>query len=101
MSVPRDPNNVWGINLRINMGAYGGMGQGSIPPHDWALLADLNNNGIVNFVDFAYQTQGWLTTAPEHPGDLNRDGVLNTMDLARLANDWLKKTTFFIPEPGV
>ena len=35
MSVPRDPNNEYGINLRINMGAYGGTAQASIPPHDW------------------------------------------------------------------
>ncbi|MHC4640871.1 MAG: right-handed parallel beta-helix repeat-containing protein [Planctomycetota bacterium] len=101
MSVPRDPNNVWGINLRINMGAYGGTGQASMPPHDWALLADLNNDGMTNFVDFAYQTQDWLTIAPEQPGDLNRDGVLDTMDLALLAQDWLKRTTFFIPEPDI
>jgi predicted outer membrane repeat protein len=94
LSVPRDPNNVWGVNLRINMGAYGGTSQASIPPHDWALLADLNNDGTVNFVDFAYQTQDWLTTAPEQPGDVNRDGVLNTMDLALLAEDWLKVTVW-------
>ena len=35
MSVPRDPNNIYGINLRINMGAYGGTCQASIPPHGW------------------------------------------------------------------
>jgi len=35
MTVPRDPNNKHGINLRINMGAYGGTTQASIPPHDW------------------------------------------------------------------
>jgi len=92
MSVPRDPDNVWGINLRINMGAFGGTSQASMPPHDWALLADLNNDGTADFVDFAYQAQDWLTTAPEQPGDLNRDGVLNTRDLALLAEEWLKMT---------
>jgi hypothetical protein len=94
MSVPRDPNNMWGINLRINMGAFGGTGQASMPPHDWALLADLNNDGTANFVDFAYQAQDWLATAPEQPGDLNRDGVLNTMDLSLLAKEWLKMTVW-------
>jgi len=94
MSVPRDPNNMWGINLRINMGAYGGTSQAGMPPYDWALLADLNNDGTANFVDFAYQARDWLATAPEQPGDLKRDGVLNTMDLARLANDWLKMTVW-------
>jgi len=101
MSVPRDPDNVWGINLRINMGAYGGTSQASMPPHGWTLLADLNNDGTANFVDFAYQAQDWLTMAPEQPGDLNRDGVVNKTDLAALAESWLKRTTFFIPEPVV
>jgi len=35
MSVPRDPDNEYGINLRINMGAYGGTYQASIPPLNW------------------------------------------------------------------
>jgi hypothetical protein len=90
MSVPRDPDNVWGVNLRINMGAFGGTSQASMGPHGWALLADLNNDGKVNFWDFAYQTQDWLTTEPEQPGDTNRDGVVNRMDLAALAENWLQ-----------
>jgi len=92
MSVPRDPDNIWGVNLRINMGAYGGTGQAGMPPYDWALMPDLNNDGIVNFVDFAYQAQDWLTTAPEQPGDQNRDGLVNKMDLALLAEEWLRVT---------
>jgi hypothetical protein len=34
MSIPRDPNNEYGINRRINMGAYGGTCQASMPPLD-------------------------------------------------------------------
>jgi parallel beta-helix repeat protein len=37
MSVPRDPNNEYGVNLHINMGAYGGTCQASIPPLDWLI----------------------------------------------------------------
>jgi len=37
ISVPRDPNNEYGINLRINMGAYGGTYQASIPPLNWLI----------------------------------------------------------------
>ena len=37
MSVPRDPNNEYGINLYINMGAYGGTCQASIPPLGWIM----------------------------------------------------------------
>ncbi|MFC1636220.1 right-handed parallel beta-helix repeat-containing protein [Planctomycetota bacterium] len=36
MSVPRDPNNRYGVNMRINMGAFGGTIQASMPPSDWA-----------------------------------------------------------------
>ncbi len=47
MSVPRDPDNRYGVNLRINMGAFGGTSQASMPPMGWVLpenssYADLN-----------------------------------------------------------
>jgi hypothetical protein len=35
MSAPRDPDNIYGINLCINMGAYGGTCQASIAPPFW------------------------------------------------------------------
>ncbi|MGB2864176.1 MAG: right-handed parallel beta-helix repeat-containing protein, partial [Sedimentisphaerales bacterium] len=35
MSAPRDPDNEYGINLYINMGAYGGTYQASIAPPYW------------------------------------------------------------------
>ena len=35
LSVPRDPNNEYGENLRINMGAYGGTAQASMGPLGW------------------------------------------------------------------
>ena len=37
MSVPRDPDNMYGVNQRINMGAFGGTSQSSMPPTGWAL----------------------------------------------------------------
>jgi len=37
LSVPRDLNNEYGINLYINMGAYGGTYQASIPPLGWIM----------------------------------------------------------------
>jgi parallel beta-helix repeat protein len=37
MSVPRDPTNEYGANRRINMGAYGGTAQASMPPLGWVL----------------------------------------------------------------
>ena len=35
MSVPRDPDNRYGLNVRINMGAFGGTSQASMPPLGW------------------------------------------------------------------
>jgi len=90
--VPNDPNNEDGINLRMNMGFFGGTIRASMPPLNWALLSDLNNDGNVDLMDFAEQTEDWLTTAKECPGDLNHDGMVNMDDIAALAKDWLKAT---------
>jgi hypothetical protein len=90
LSVPDDPNNRWGVNLRINMGAYGGTAEASIAPRDWAILADLNNDGVVNWRDFVYTASDLFTPVAERGGDLNRDGVVALLDLVLLAEDWLK-----------
>jgi len=37
LSVPRDPDNIYGVNQRINMGAFGGTSQASMPPPGWVL----------------------------------------------------------------
>ncbi len=95
LSVPDDPNNEWGQNLRIDMGAFGGTAEASIPPYDWALLADITNDGLVNMTDFAYQALDWLNSADQQPGDLNRDGLIDTDDLALLVEDWLGQTTWY------
>ena len=111
LTVPRDPEGIWGENIRINMGAYGGTMQASmaptpfalgLPPPDighseighWALLADLNNDGIVDMADVAGQVQDWLNNKAGRPGDLNRNGVVNMVDFALLAEDWLSMTAW-------
>ena len=76
------------------MGAYGGTIEASMAPYDWALLADLTNDGTGDWKDFAHTASNWLTTAEERAGDLNRDGVVDLADLALLADDWLKQTTW-------
>jgi hypothetical protein len=92
MSVPDDLDNEYGINKRINMGAYGGTAQASMAPYGWALLSDLTNDGVVNLLDFSGQAKDWLAVASLKPGDLNRDGIVNMTDLAALAEDWLDQT---------
>ncbi|MHC4753408.1 MAG: Ig-like domain-containing protein, partial [Planctomycetota bacterium] len=90
LNIPEDPDNMWGINLRINMGAYGGTAGASMPPYDWTLLGDLTNDGNVNFKDYALQLQYFMKTEDTQPGDLNRDGIVDTADLALLTEDWVK-----------
>jgi parallel beta-helix repeat protein len=89
-NIPDGPSNLWGTNLRINMGCYGGTAEASIPPHGWALLADINNDWLVNTEDFAVQARYWMRTESRQPGDLNRNGIVDTADLALLTEDWLK-----------
>jgi hypothetical protein len=95
LSVPPDPGNIWGQNLRINIGAYGGTAQASMPPYGWALLADSSSDGIVNLTDLACLAQSWLAQDQEQSQDLNRDGRINFIDFALLANEWLEKTLWF------
>jgi hypothetical protein len=74
------------------MGAYGGTSEASMPSLGWALLADLNNNGVVDWCDFASIASNWRTHALENPSDLNRNNVTDSADLSLLAEDWLKTT---------
>jgi hypothetical protein len=95
--VPDDPENEEGENLRINMGAFGGTAEASMPPYDWAILGDLTNDGIVNFADLAHQAENWLSSGNEWPGDLDRNGVVDFADLALLVQDWLAEVIWYQP----
>jgi len=90
-TVPVDPNNLWACNLRINMGAYGRTAQASLPPHRWYHLADLTNDGHVDFEDYAALTrQPPALPALSPAGDLNADQSIDLADIALLAADWLR-----------
>jgi len=92
-----DPLNQFGRNLRINIGAYGGTDEASMPPYDWALLADLTNDGTVDFEDFAEQASSRLEDDSEPRGDLNRNGAFDMGDLALLTEEWLRQTSWCEP----
>jgi hypothetical protein len=94
LSVPDDPDNEWGQNLRIDMGAYGGTAEASMPPYGWAILGDLTNDGTVDFNDFVYQAKDWQRRAGEQPGDLDRNGVVGMEDFGLLVEDWLLETSW-------
>ena len=94
LSVPDDPNNIWGQNLRINMGAFGGTAEASMPPYDWAILGDLTNDGKVDSNDLAAFVNYWLDSGGCIPSDLGRNQSADLPDFALLAQDWLKQTTW-------
>ncbi|HEX41716.1 MAG TPA: hypothetical protein ENN81_06600 [Phycisphaerales bacterium] len=95
LTVPDDPDNEWGRNVRIDMGAYGGTSEASMAPHRWALPSDLSNDGIVNLADIATLLEdwagGWLLC------DLNGDGAADMGDIELLASQWLEQTCWFLP----
>jgi hypothetical protein len=94
MALYVDPLNRWGENIRINMGAYGGTAEASMPPYDWALLSDITNDGTVDFVDFAHTADMFTDQEDELPGDFDRDGDVDYADLGLLVQDWLKQTSW-------
>ncbi|MBN2137438.1 MAG: right-handed parallel beta-helix repeat-containing protein [Sedimentisphaerales bacterium] len=94
LTVPPDPNNEFSTNLRINMGAYGGTEEASLPPLGWALLPDIDNNGTVDFRDMACTGKDWTCTTAHMPCDFDRSGVINAMDVAIISENWLKTTTW-------
>jgi parallel beta-helix repeat protein len=94
LAVPRDPENIWGQNLRIDMGAFGGTVEASIPPYDWALLSDVTNDGISDLSDLYILSSLWLNTGEQLYADSNRDGIINLFDFALLAQDWLRQTSW-------
>ena len=90
ISVPGDPDNFWGVNLRINMGAYGGTSQASMAPHGWAYLGDLTNDRRVDIDDFVLFTEYWLASDECIPSDLDRDTKPDFGDYSLFAADWGK-----------
>ena len=97
LSVTPYPDNEWGRNLRINMGAFDGTAEASMPPYDWALLADLNNDGIVNLKDYSGQFINRLKNTDAQPRDLDRNGIVNRTDITLLVQDWLEQTSWYTP----
>lgn len=88
LTVPEDPLNEWGDNIRINMGRYGATAEASMPPYDWALLCDLTNDLIVGIDDLSALVAYWPADGDCLPGDLSRDQTVDFADLAVLGSQW-------------
>lgn len=89
-----DPQNRFGENIHINMGAYGGTTEASMPPYDWTLLSDVNNDGTSNLPDFAEMGLEWLTSGDNLPCDFSRDGEVGLDDVMLMTQDWLNQTSW-------
>lgn len=87
-TIADDPNSTPVVSNRIDMGAFGGTGEAGIAPPDRTLLADVNNDGLVDWADFARMAANWTKTGEKCETDLTRDGDVNGMDLAALAGEW-------------
>jgi parallel beta-helix repeat protein len=94
MTISDDPGNIYGQNLRIDMGAFGGTAEASMPPHGWAILGDLTNDGVLDLFDLAPWAENWLNSGSESAADLNRDRIVDLLDFALLAEDWLHQTSW-------
>lgn len=94
MTIPVDPDHLRGRNLRIDMGGCGGTAESSMPPHNWAMLADVTNDGTVDAADLAVLSEQWLAGTAKNPCDFNRDGIVNLADFTALAYDWLSETSW-------
>lgn len=104
VSIDGDISNHWGENVRINMGAYGGTSEASMAPPGFSLLADINNDGIVNIKDYVilsscHRSPGLLAeltahesiTMPQYEyGDLDHNGQTTLADIAILSHQWLQ-----------
>ncbi len=96
LTVPPDPCSLWGENLRIDMGMYGGTAEASMPPYNWSLLSDMDNSGRVDFADFSYLAGYYGEEDEKLSGDLNRNGKVDLEDISLIAADWLKSTDWAI-----
>ena len=92
-----DPYNRNGQNLRINMGSYGGTATASMAPHGWALLGDINNDGICDTGDLVCFSRIWLEMGTDRYADFDRSGMIDLADFALLTNDWSNKTSWAQP----
>ena len=81
-------------NVRINLGAYGRTAQASATPQEWSLLADIDNDGKVDFADFAYLAEFWLQSGYEQFPDFSRNGTVDEFDMALFLPDWLETTAW-------
>ncbi|MHC4741339.1 MAG: right-handed parallel beta-helix repeat-containing protein [Planctomycetota bacterium] len=88
-----DPNSDWTAELwphgkRVNMGAFGGTPQASMSLSSLDNVADIDDNGRVDYTDMRLLAYKWLRQQVLLPEDLNRDAIVNFFDLAEFVEEW-------------
>ncbi len=56
-----------------------------------ANIADISNDGTVNYKDYAILANDWLKVGSNLPGDINGDEIVDPNDLYILGRNWLWK----------
>jgi len=88
-----DPTSDWSAELwphgqRINIGAYGGTPEASMSLSEAGNIADLDNNGDVDYIDLMMFIDKWLSREVLLPEDLDRNGFVNFADFAVFAENY-------------
>lgn len=53
----------------------------------WPLATDLDRDGFIDWGDVMVISEYWLDTSPDK-ADLNKDGIVNFLDFAKFALVW-------------
>lgn len=67
----------------------------SVAPPGYWLAGDLNNDGIVDFGDFAVFASSLAATSSGLAGDIDGDSEVGTEDIALLADNWLEAADWY------
>jgi hypothetical protein len=81
---------LWPHGKVINMGVHGGTSEASMSLLNVGNIADLNNDGTVNYTDLMLLTEAWLKKEPLILEDLNRNSSVDFLDFALFTTQWLK-----------
>jgi len=92
-----DPNSDWTAELwphgkRINIGAYGGTPEASLSLRDdIGNPADLNNDDIVDLLDFSIFSDAWKNKQFLLREDFDRNKIVDCNDLSIFVDNWLEE----------
>ncbi len=86
-AILKDPPSDWS-GLRIRPLESVTVSPTPPPPTATTLVGDINNDKIVNSVDWSLLNSKWFTT--DNTSDLNKDGIVNTIDWSVMNSNWLK-----------